>query len=96
MLLGLAWASQLASADDPVIGFRIDDSSDNARPAGMVTNSNGAAWAANQRKAWHPAAGPDRVAPRVAPDAVAAPEGPPIPHDCPGGPVAQLVRAADS
>ena len=62
----------------------------------MVTNSNGAAWAANQRKAWHPAAGPDRVAPDVAPDAVAAPEGPPIPHDCPGGPVAQLVRAADS
>ena len=41
MLLGLAWASQLASADDNVIGFRIDDSSDNARPAGTVTNSNG-------------------------------------------------------
>ena len=34
VLLGLAWASQLASADDPVIGFRIDDSSDNAPSGG--------------------------------------------------------------
>ena len=33
---------------------------------------------------------------RVAPNAGAAPEVAALPHDCSGGPVAQLVRAADS